>query len=174
MLKNPQRNPFIRKPDRSQKPLYFSNFSLTLYTTIAYYTIIPFFFFLFSILIYRCTHGRGQLQSLVPIPICRLTAATPVSVWAYSFPDSIFSPHRGPPIRTFYGQEYGAQLWVFLVPRLGTTRDSIIPIRFTRPLCHGCNQLHTPFPVPQRRPPQPPGMNLGTYNIQDGRGFGLP
>ena len=30
-----------------------------------------------------------------------------------------------------------------------------------------------PLPL-QCRPPRPPGLNSGTYNIQDGRGLGLP
>ena len=38
---------------------------------------------------------------------------------------------------------------------------------------HGANCLHTdPLPT-HRRPPRPPGLAIGTLNIQDGRGFGL-
>ena len=45
---------------------------------------------------------------------------------------------------------------------------------FTRALQHGSNWIHTAPPISRCRPPRPPGLNLGTCYIQDGRGFGLP
>ena len=35
-----------------------------------------------------------------------------------------------------------------------------------QPLSHGGVRFHTALPPPQRRPPQPPGLNLRTYNIR--------
>ena len=49
-----------------------------------------------------------------------------------------------------------------------------MPICFTHPLRHGSDQLHTVPPPLRRRPPHPLGINLGTYNIRDDCGFGLP
>ena len=46
-----------------------------------------------------------------------------------------------------------------------------IPLNFSRPIHHGANRLHT---APTRCQTQcPPGLDIGTLNIQDGRGFGL-
>ena len=44
-------------------------------------------------------------------------------------------------------------------------------ICFTHPIRHGRDQIHT-APAPLRlRPPRPPGLNLGTYDICYGCGF---
>ena len=47
-------------------------------------------------------------------------------------------------------------------------------IRFSGPLSHGRDQLHTAVLLPLRRPALPPWINLGIYSIQDGRDLGLP
>ena len=45
-----------------------------------------------------------------------------------------------------------------------------MPLQFTQPIHHGLDPLHTTPPQPKR----PPGLNIGTYNIRDGRAYGLP
>ena len=45
---------------------------------------------------------------------------------------------------------------------------------FTQLIRHGGEPLHLAPPLPQRPPYSPMGLNLGTYNIQDGCGFVLP
>ena len=48
------------------------------------------------------------------------------------------------------------------------------PITFTHPIHHGADPLHNHPPPPKRKPtPRPPGLNLGTLNIRDGRSSGL-
>ena len=47
-------------------------------------------------------------------------------------------------------------------------------IFFTRPIHHVGERLHSAPPPPWSRPPQPMGLNLGMYNIQYSRGFGIP
>ena len=53
-------------------------------------------------------------------------------------------------------------------------RVSIMPILFNSPLCNGSNQIYVAPLPPLRRPPRPPVINLGMYNIRYGYGFGLP
>ena len=46
---------------------------------------------------------------------------------------------------------------------------------FTQPIRHGVYCRHSATPLSsRRRTPCPKGLNLGTYNIRYGRGFGLP
>ena len=46
-------------------------------------------------------------------------------------------------------------------------------IRFTRPIQHGLDPLHTAPPTPSRQPKaKPPFVDGCTYNIRDGRGSG--
>ena len=47
-------------------------------------------------------------------------------------------------------------------------------ICLTRPIRHGGERLHSVPPPPWRWQYRPLGINLGTYNIWYGRGFGLP
>ena len=46
-----------------------------------------------------------------------------------------------------------------------------IPLTFYRPIPHGADRLNTAPPLPHRQPPLPPGIAIGTLNIQDFRGF---
>ena len=53
-------------------------------------------------------------------------------------------------------------------------RDRIMPICFTRPLCHDSDRLHTAPPLLRSRLPHPLEINLVTYNIRDDCGFVPP
>ena len=48
-----------------------------------------------------------------------------------------------------------------------------MPLTISSPILHVTNRLHTAPPFPRLRHPRPPGLAIGTLNIQDGRGFGL-
>ena len=46
-------------------------------------------------------------------------------------------------------------------------------ICFTHPFSHGREHIYTAPPQLRHKPPFPRGLNLGVYNIRNGRGFGL-
>ena len=48
-----------------------------------------------------------------------------------------------------------------------------MPLKFSRPISHGANQLHTVPPPLHFWTRRPHGIYIGTLNIQDGRGFGM-
>ena len=46
-------------------------------------------------------------------------------------------------------------------------------ICFTQPICRGLYRLHSALPPPHHRLPRPQVLYTRTFNICDGRGFGL-
>ena len=46
-----------------------------------------------------------------------------------------------------------------------------MPLTFYQPIPHGADHLHTSPPSPCRQTRRPPGIFIGTLNIQDDRGF---
>ena len=71
-------------------------------------------------------------------------------------------------VRRFYSSQYGVFPSFFLL--LFPTR---MPLNFYLPFLYGFDRLHTALPLPRCRPQRPPGIEIGTLNIRDGRGFGL-
>ena len=49
----------------------------------------------------------------------------------------------------------------------------MMPIYSTLPISHGMDRLHMDSPLPCLQPPRTQRLSLGTFNIRDGRGFGL-
>ena len=86
--------------------------------------------------------------------------------------------HSGSTPKTMHASSTGGSTAHFLkgleVNQKYPWQEENMAICFTQPIWHGSNRLHLALPPPQIRLPHPQGLNLGTYNIWDGRGFSLP
>ena len=147
--------------------------NLTFDISIASYTITPFFLIL-SILQYRCIIGWGNNRGTVPIILRRIPSYTTRPYRHPYLSDTYFFPSMGTACdHRFYERLYGAP-FEGSIPTSRRSSRAIMPIYFTHPLQYCIYQLHTAPLLPQRRLSHPPGFNLVTYYIWDGRGSASP
>ena len=75
---------------------------------------------------------------------------------------------------SFYWRGYSALFEGSRPTSRRRSRDRIMHICFNHSLHHGSDRPHTVMPPLRRRLSHPLGLNLGTHNIREDCGFGLP
>ena len=149
---------------------------LTFDISIDSYKITPFSFFFSLLYATGISVGKGPLGAMSPSSsgsYCQIRwACTGGPICLATF--FLFQSTGTARDHRFYWREYSAIFDGSSPTSRRRSRDRIMPIYFTRPLCHGSNRLNTATPTPRSRLPQPLGINLGTYNIRDDCCFAPP
>ena len=130
-----------------------------------YLLYLPISISLFSILLYRWTHGRIKARGYrhhIQWPAAPETAAR---AWPLPLIDK-----GGYPKRTAVDPTVASTRLFLLFPSFFSSTS--MPITSSRPTSQVAGCLTAPS-LPHHRPPRPPVPVIGTINIRGGRGYGL-